>query len=267
MKLAVEAADAAGEIIRAGFGQVHQVELKGVGDLVSEVDRQADQRAASILGTDPLRRPILSEELTPNRPDAASGFWVVDPLDGTSAFLFQTGTVYSSVLIALWEEDSIRLGVVHFPLTGEWFFAERGKGAFRGDQDLRCDSDCNLRSGWVELNHYGDVSFETAGFRLLRDRLRSDRGAALVTQNAAYSGVAVRVADPRTRLVAAVHDNNPESVKQGPWDIAAPKCILEEAGGLFLNLHGEPASPFVAEPMILASNRRIADSLLELVGE
>lgn len=265
MKLAAQAAFRAGEIIRTGYDQLHEVEAKGIGDLVSDIDRKADAEALQILVNDERSRPILSEELSPEISDDVNDFWIVDPLDGTSAFLFKTGTHFSSVIIALREQNETELGLVYFPCTGEWFYAQKGQGAFVNGQPLRSDQKSTLAGGWVELNQYSDCRYETDSFRKLRDKLRTADGAALVTQNAPYSGVAQRIADPKTLLVAAIHDNHSKNVKQAPWDIAGPQRILEEAGGVCLNLNGDRVDPFVAETFCVAANQQVGDSILSLL--
>lgn len=265
LQLAAQAAFAAGEIIREGYQGLHTVQSKGVGDFVSKIDEQADQVASQILQEDPRQLPILSEELSPDLENGSDNLWIVDPLDGTSSFLFKTGPGFSSVLIAQRRQGETELGVVYFPVTGEWFYAERGQGAFKDGKPLVADSHCNLHTGWVELNAYSDSSFESDIFSRLRKQLRTAKGAALVTQNAPYSGVAMRIADPSTKLVAALHDNNASHVKQAAWDIAAPQCVLEEAGGLLVNLEGQRVSPFRAEPFIVTANPEVASSIRNLL--
>ena len=82
---AVLAAQAAGEIIRDGSEKLNVVEQKGVGDLVSEVDREADRVACDILRA-ASELPILSEELNADQ-STTNDMWIVDPLDGSSAYL------------------------------------------------------------------------------------------------------------------------------------------------------------------------------------
>ncbi len=261
---AIEAADAAGKIIQEGVGQIHQIDQKGIGDLVSDVDRRADQAV-----TDTLRKysdvPIMSEELSPTADDC-SDLWVVDPLDGTSAYLMQAGNHYPAVLIARHKHGRTEVGVAYFPLTGEWFYAQHGCCAWKNAQRLKADDTLspNLGESWVEMNQYGDSSLETEDFARLRDGLRSNGGASLVTTTVPNSGVALRIAESRTGLVAAIHDNRVDSVKQAPWDIAAPKLILEEAGGVFLNLDGNPIDPFHAEVMVVARSAKIANEIIEI---
>ena len=261
--LAVRAAALAGTLIRDAAQQTHQVEQKGVGDLVSEVDREADRLICGLLA-DASGLPTLSEELNP-QPPAANAFWIVDPLDGSGAFLVNAGPEYPSVLIALRERGETTLGVAYFPLNDEWFYAVRGRGAWHNGKRLVCDSDERLSEVWVELNQYGDGRLETDYFSELRTQLRSPAGARLVTSNVPHSGVALRIALQRNALAIAVHDNQPAHVKQACWDIAPVQIIMEEAGGVFLNPFGERTDPFAAEPVIVARSASLAHAVAGLV--
>jgi len=265
LAVAITAAAAAGQIIADGVGQLQQFDQKGIGDLVSEIDRRADAAISEIL-TAHSAAPILSEELNPEN-DSHDEMWIVDPLDGTSAYLMQAGDQYPAVLIAKWKNNQTQLGVAYFPLTGEWFYACAGKGAWKNGQPLRTHvaTPATLQNSWVEMNQYGDSSLETEAFTALRNRLRSHGGASLVTTTVPNSGVAIRIAESKTRLVAAIHDNRADHVKQAPWDIAAPQLILQEAGGVFRNLDGKPSNPFVAEVIVVARSQQIAEQIIALV--
>ncbi|MHC4877277.1 MAG: inositol monophosphatase family protein [Planctomycetota bacterium] len=268
LALAVRAVYAAGNVIAESSGERHSVESKGIGDLVSEVDREADRAALAVLQTDPASAAILSEELSPETPDSVDDLWIVDPLDATSAFLMRAGDTYPAVLAAKYVGGRLSLGVVLFPLTGEWFYAQRGKGAWKDGRRLVINDDRPaLAEAWVEMNQYGDASLETEVFTSLRSHLRSGAGARLVTSNVPHSGVAMRIAEGNSGLAAAIHDNNPSNVKQAPWDIAAPQIILEEAGGVFVNFDGEPTDPFHTEPVIVAATRSLADEIIDLVKQ
>lgn len=264
---AVRAAHAAGEIICEGYEQLRsssgaQVQQKGIGDLVSQVDLDADRASVAII-TDQSHLPVLSEELNADVTER-DNLWIVDPLDASSAYLMQAGTEYPAVLIALREDGETRLGVNYFPLTGEWFYAQKSRGAWKNGKRLICESQSPLSEIWVEMNQYGASDLETEYFFNLRRRLRSVGGAQLVTSNVPHSGVAVRIAQGGSSLAAAIHDNNPSNVKQAAWDIAAPQIILEEAGGVFVNPNGNRTDPFTVEPIIVARSPAIADSIVQL---
>ena len=267
LAVAVEAARLAGQVIRVGYERLLEnaslaIEKKGIGDLVSQVDFDADRAISSYLA-DHSDHPVLSEELNADVPNTED-LWIVDPLDASSAFLMRAGVQYPAVLIALQRHGSVALGVCYFPLTEEWFYAQKSRGAWKNGKRLVCDSQAALSDIWVETNQYGAGQKETEYFAGLRRQLRSIHGASLVTSNAPYSGVAMRIAEGGTSLEAAVHDNNPADVKQAPWDIAAPQLILEEAGGVFLNPAGKASDPFTPEPIIVARSKSLAQQIIDL---
>jgi myo-inositol-1(or 4)-monophosphatase len=268
MKTAATAAVAAGEVIKAGYQKVHKIDSKGVGDLVSKVDFEADMAAKEVLQNSSHPFPIMSEELSPEVDDTNQTMWVVDPLDGTTAYLMGAGTQFSSVLIAVCENGSATLGVTYFPMQDEWFYASKGKGAFKNGKRLVIDSrPYELKDAWVEMNQYGDAAYETDFFSKAKAALRSRRGARIATSTFPHAGIAMRVAEQANGLCAVVHDNNPDSVKQGPWDIAANQLIFEEAGGLFLTPDLKRTSPFVAEPIIITPTFELGAEIANCVTQ
>lgn len=264
LQLAAQAAFAAGQIIKNGYDLVHQVEVKNIGDLVSKVDFDADQAATSILQTDPSGLTIVSEELNPATNDEAQDMWIVDPLDGTTAYLQKAGPQFPSVLIAKRQNGQTKLGITYFPLTNEWFYAIHGQGAWKNGRPLKMvQQDYRLEECWIEMNQYGNHEFETPFFHAARTSLRSPGGARIATSTFPHAGVAMRIAEQQTGLCVAIHDNNPDSVKQGPWDIAANQLIFEEAGGVFLNPECQRTSLFKAEPIIIAPNLELARQVID----
>ena len=262
--IAMKAAHAAGTVIKDGVGKMHVVESKGVGDLVSQVDHHADVAIGEVLA-EHSDLAILSEESSPTVDEGVSEFWIVDPLDATSAFLTQAGPQYPSVLVNRQSGSVTTCSVVYFPLTDEWFYAAKGQGAWNAGKPLKVNEEpMTLLESWVEMNQYSDNALETELFASMRQRLRSQYGARLVTTNPPHSGVAVRIAESKTSLSIAIHDNSQEHVKQAAWDIAAPRLVLEEAGGVFLNFNGESLDLFKAEPFIVARTRSLADEVISL---
>ena len=86
----------------------------------------------------------------------------------------------------------------------------------------------------------------------------------MVTTTVPNSGVALRVAAAETGLAAAIHDNSAAKIKQAPWDVVPMKLLVEEAGGVFLNLEGKPIDPFVAEVSVVAQSRHLAEQIIRL---
>lgn len=266
VRTALQAATAGANVIRQWVGRPTGIIEKGVGDLVSEVDKQAEKAVLEVLERDPNRATILSEESDPSIIQGSSHCWFVDPLDGTSAFLFRVGNPFPSVLVSLYHEDQPLAAAIVFPLTGEFFYSHRGLGAYKDQQRLMVPSPTRLQDAWIDMNQYGNARYETGMFAYLRNKLRTSEGAKLVTSFPPHSGVAMRLVDGTTGLSAVVHDNNSENVKQAPWDIAAPLAILQEAGGSFLSLRtGESISPMDCEPMVVCADRSLAKQIIDLV--
>ena len=267
LQFAAKAALAAGQVIKDGYQRSHQIDAKGVGDLVSQVDFDADRVATDILSKAYPDTTIISEELNPDAGTAQTDAWVIDPLDGTTAYLMKAGPQFSSVLIAKREAGETTLGVVYFPLTDEWFYAVRGQGAFKNGQSLKLpQQDFKLAECWVEMNQYGNCGYETPFFTAAKNVLRSDAGARIVTSTFPHAGIAMRILEQNSGLAIAIHDNNPANLKQGPWDIAANQVIFEEAGGVFCNPAGQRTCPFSVEPILIAPSQVLADQICNLAA-
>jgi myo-inositol-1(or 4)-monophosphatase len=266
LRIALSAAVAGANVIRDWVGRPTGIIEKGVGDLVSEVDKRAEGAVLEVLASSSLRASIVSEESEATMVADSGDCWYVDPLDGTSAFLFRVGDPFPSVLVALHREQLPLVGVVLFPLTGECFYSHAGMGAYKDGRRMELPAPRRLQDVWIDMNQYGNARYETGMFAYLRNKLRTREGAKLVTSFPPHSGVAMRLLDGSTALSAVVHDNNSESVKQAPWDIAAPHAILNEAGGCFLSLRtGEPIGPMDCEPMVVSADRALAMEIIALV--
>jgi myo-inositol-1(or 4)-monophosphatase len=263
--VAVRAAERAGEIVRQGYNQAERVvEEKGLGDLISKIDIECDQVIEAEIHRSFPDDVILSEELNPHVAEPQSADWIIDPLDATSAFLFTAAKDMPSVMIARLDGAGTGFSVVYFPLTREWFYAVKGHGAYKGARRLHCKPSPRLHEAWVEMNQYSDARLESAVFGALRENLRKPGGARLVTTSVPHSGVGARIAEGEKKLSAVIHDNNPVRVKQAAWDVVPVALILEEAGGVVVNLQGRPYDPFAVEPFVMAGSKAFADEVIKL---
>lgn len=265
LRVALSAAQEAGALIRDGYHDAQEIEEKGLGDLFCGVDLACDAAIQErILAHDPSA-VILSEELNPAIGDGETR-WVVDPLDGSAAFLFQASREMPSTMIAYREEGQTELAVIHFPLTEEVFWAVKGQGAYKNDQPIGCARQIQqLGKAWVEVNRNADQRLQNAAVISLDERLRLPGGACIVTTSPPHSGLAARMASGEKRLSAIVHDNNAGKVKQGPWDVIPAALVLEEAGGVVGKLEdGEPYDPFHPEPFVMAASQAMLDQLVSL---
>lgn len=266
-----EALSLAGKIIRDAYldNRLAAFDRKHWGDLVTETDKLAEAAALKVLQITTPEFAVVSEESCPGDVSLDKPTWVLDPLDGTAAFIFRTRPEHPAVLIALYQNGQYELAMVYRPIVDEWYVAVRGKGAYllTAQQGLvklgTLSREGRLASGWVALNWYGDSVQESEVLKGLTSRLRSESGAQLVTVEAPHSSIGcdvVRLASP----IAVVHDNNSSRIKQAEWDIAPIRLIVEEAGGVFMDFAGRRYLGPKQGPIVVAANAAVASELMAL---
>ncbi len=270
LAVAVYAACAPARIIRRGWDQVLVVTEKTPGDLFTEVDLASDKGIHAALHWLRPGDGICSEELAPNGQAKDGRRWIVDPLDASVAFIRHESVQMPATLVALEVEGVVTVAAVHFPITGETFYALKGGGAFHGEQRLSTAwAPTDLRQGTIVLNSYPDAAKqkETEIFARLRQELQLPGIVREVKQMLPYSGISVRIAHgTEPQVVAVVHDNNPAEPipKQAEWDVRAVRLVLEEAGGVVLDLEGRPYNELKHRPFICAANAEIAQQIIQL---
>ena len=134
LNVMIKAARAAGRSLVKDFREVEnlQVSSKGAGDFVSRADRAAEDIIKEQLMDARPNYGYLGEETGEMEGTDPTRRWIVDPLDGTTNFLH--GMPHWAVSIALEHKGEIVSAVVFDPAKGELFFAEKGQGAWLGDQ-------------------------------------------------------------------------------------------------------------------------------------
>ena len=123
-RAAIQAAEAAGRILLRHFGRVRGIRFKGAKDPVTVADTAAERSIRASLARCFPRIGFLGEEGTAIA--GSDGRWIVDPLDGTIAFI--SGLPFFAVSIALERGGRIEAGAILLPRLDELFVAERGRG-------------------------------------------------------------------------------------------------------------------------------------------
>ena len=147
LNIAVKAARRAGGIIsRASENlDVLTIKHKSLNDLVSEVDRAAEDTIIDVIKSAYPEHAILAEE------SGASGeseyVWIIDPLDGTTNFLH--GFPQYCVSIGLFHKGVPTHGVIFDPTRNDLYTASRGRGAFLNDKRLRVSKRDKLIDGLI----------------------------------------------------------------------------------------------------------------------
>lgn len=227
------------------FGEVEhlQVSVKGPGDFVSTADLQAERIIKAELSRARPEFGFLMEESGEEKGADPHHRWVVDPLDGTTNFLH--GIPQFCISVALERDGEPIAGVVHDPLRDEFFYAERGVGAFMNDRRLRVSARSQL----------GDAVIGTG----IPFRARGDHPHYLKMLEAVMANTAgvrrMGAAALDLAYVAAGRFDGFFELGLSRWDMSAGLLIVREAGGFIGEIDGG-RNP-LASGSILASNDRL----------
>ena len=247
-----KAARKAGQLMKERFNSGFRIDNKdGVNDLVTEVDHASEKLIMDIIRTEFPDHFILSEEVGEIKMDSAYK-WIIDPIDGTVNYA--NGIPICCVSIGVEHEGKMILGAVFNPFIDEFFFAEKGAGAFLNEKRIRVsEKDSILHSCLV------------TGFPYTY--LDSQNGPLEVFSRLIRKGVPVRrLGSAAIDLcwVAAGRFDGFYEHKLNAWDSAAGFLLVEEAGGKVTDFEGNPYSPY--QPHIVATNGKIHNELLGWVN-
>ena len=252
-RLAIEAARAAGELLRSELAGARRIAFKGAPtNLVTEMDARAEALILGRIGEAFPDDAILSEEIG-GRDGRSGRRWIVDPLDGTTNYAH--GLPLFGVSIALEAGGRIVVGVVYDPMHDELYVAERGAGAFLNDRKLAVSTAATLDESLLATGFPYNVR-ETDD-----NNLREYAAFSVRAQGVRRLGSAVLYLG----WVAAGRFDGYWELRTGPWDVAAGSLLVEEAGGRITSVTGAPLD--VDRPAVLATNGRIHDEMLKVLAE
>jgi histidinol-phosphatase len=224
LAFAHELADTARELSLTYFRRQPKQYAKPDGSIVTEADQAVEDELRRLLAAARPDDAILGEE----RGASGSGArrWVIDPIDGTNEFV-RGGTQWWS-LIALEIDGRIAVGVCEQPAVQRRCWAIRGGGAF--------NSVASSNPAPMRVTRTSDLSAArvfVAPPEWLRDASARQRAAAL----AAVSKPEPHVDHPALQVAAGGYEAA-VFFFAGPWDLAAPSIVVEEAGGKFTDTAG-----------------------------
>jgi myo-inositol-1(or 4)-monophosphatase len=215
----------AGAILRAGYDKEHQVDYKGVIDLVTEVDHQSEKYLLGEVQKDFPDHHIFSEEsgIIQGNDDQV---WYIDPLDGTVNYAHHIPIFCVSIAYA--SRSNLTLGAVYDPLRDEMFLAERGKGASLNGRSLRVSSATELQKSLLV------TGFPYDAWNTTQDNFANFVKFGKLTQGVRRLGSAAL----DLCYVAAGRFDGFWEMALKPWDVAAGALICEEAGARVTNVDG-----------------------------
>lgn len=249
-RLAVRLAAEAAEIHRRGLGAIHDIATKSSAtDMVTEIDREAERHIVAGIRRERPGDAILAEEETHDR--GSSGVrWVVDPLDGTTNYIY--GYPAYAVSIGVEIDGMATVGVVHDSARGEVFVGVRGRGATLDGRSLR-------------VRQHADLSTALLATGFLASREQRARLGVVAAH------VLPRVRDLRRGGSAAIdlcavacgRVDAYYEVGLGEWDYSGGAIIAAAAGAEVRTIvvEGGPS------PLIVAACTALVEPLLDLLRQ
>jgi len=249
LQAALAAARAASEVIRAFYQKSPGVRLKPDASPVTEAD---------VLSEEAIRATLIERfpdygfygEETGQHATQSDNVWLVDPIDGTKAFVREIP--FFSTQIALMRAGRLVLGVSSAPLFGELAWAEEAGGAFLNDRPIRVSRVAAL----------ADAAISTGNLRSAIGTPRWQRLGELIAR-AGYSrgyGDFVHYHLLARGAIEIVIESNVNIL-----DIAALTVIVREAGGSFTDLEGNAVG--LGTTSVLATNGPLHGVVLDALAK
>lgn len=195
--------------------------------LVTNADHEADRIIRLGLREHFPDHAILTEESGVDGNPQSEYLWVVDPLDGTKAYV--KGISGFSVMIGLLREGRPFAGVVADPWERHVYEAIRGGGAFHTLNGRRVRAQVSNRREWLDMPLITSTEFPEVLARAIKEKLPCPWLEAI-------NSVGIKIGV----LVRQQADLYVNHHRVHYWDTVAPQIILEEAGGVFSLSDGRP---------------------------
>lgn len=245
-----EVAIKAGELLMEYYKEDLSMYLKGDINPVTIADTESEKLIIGEIKKAFPHHSILAEE-TGGEKQESEWLWVIDPLDGTTNYAHH----YPSfcVSIALLKKCKPIMGVIYHPLLSEFFYAERGNGAYLNDRPIKVSNVDKLDKAFLTTGFAYDVH-ETEddnvdNFRAFLKRSMAIRRGGSAALDLAYT--------------ACGRFDGFWEMRLHPWDTAAGILMVEEAGGRVTTFDGGDFDIYKKE--ILATNGLIHNDMIDVL--
>lgn len=192
---------------------------------------KSDNSAITI--ADPLTEETIKKFILSKYPNAKilgeenggsvdeESFWIIDPIDGTR--VYARGINAWAVLISYYSKGEFVIGVCYFPIFKELYYAEKGKGAFLNDTQIKVSGKNPLSKSLINLGNPRNLNDKQVIIKL------AEKSECMRGYETTYADCLVAAGkmdasiDPYAKL----------------WDFAAFATLIPEAGGIITDLQGE----------------------------
>ena len=243
-RIAIKACKETGKILINNFGKTIKIRSKGNRDLVTDIDKKAEEIIIKLIKKNFPEDDILSEE-SRYLSSGARFKWIIDPIDGTHNYVHNIEIFGTS--LALESEGKIVAGVIYIPWTDELYTAQKGRGAY-----------CNGKRITVSKRKLREATM------VYDSSIRYNKKQMLNVLNVLVDRVFnVRMFGSSARSLTYLAEGKVDAeieFNDKVWDYAAGLLLVEEAGGKATDFSGRTwgtnAKGYVA------SNRVVHKSIL-----
>lgn len=237
-----------------------EVREKGTNDLVTNADLESERTITEFIRTASPAAQFLAEEEHQATGDALAGdeLWVIDPLDGTTNFAH--GVPHFAVSIGCYRNGQPECGVVFNPVRDELYFASSGNGAYfqlqqQPVKQLQVGSQQVLSEVLIGVGFYyerGAMMQATLATieSLFRQQIRGIRR---------FGTASLDLCQVARGMYGAFFEYT-----LSPWDFAAGRIIVEEAGGRVTSATGHTLP--LEKSSVLASNTHLHQTMLDQIA-
>lgn len=226
------------------------IEYKGLNDLVSYVDKNAEKQLVRNLTKLLPDAGFITEEYTVNITDKTYT-WIIDPLDGTTNFIHGIPTY--AISVALYEENKPVIGVVYEINRGEMFFTFKGGAAYLNNKEIRVSKNGNLSQSLLATGFpYYQFDKQPQYMQLFTEMMQKCHGLRRI------GSAAVDLAYVACGRFDAFFEYNLNS-----YDVAAGAYLVQQAGGKVMNFSG--GDEYLETREMLATNGNVTDEILATI--
>lgn len=228
----------------------NKIEYKGLNDMVSYVDKTAEQKLVQNLEKLIPDAGFITEEKTISR-EGKTYKWIIDPLDGTTNFIH--GIPAYGISVALYEDGLPVLGVVYELNRSEVFYSYKGGSAFLNKKEIQVSINPDLKSSLLATGFpYYQFDKQPQYLKLLAEMMQKSHGVRRI------GAAAIDLVYTACGRFDAFFEFNLQQ-----WDFAAGCFIVQQAGGEVFDFEG--GNDYFTKREILATNGKLTAEMLEAI--
>ncbi|MDB6372560.1 inositol monophosphatase family protein [Photorhabdus bodei] len=258
LNIALRAIKKVKKITQDGFNGSQEFEYKLDRSVVTDTDVRIESEIRNLLEQQCPGVPILGEEFGLTGSCKFETGWVIDPIDGTRAFLY--GVPLFSTLIAFVENGEPTTGVISFPAISTIVYASEGQGCWMSNNDaslrrliIQNGSPDTISHAVISASGIHSSSYHLADGTIpynLNSLVKTAKDFMFINDCYQHAMVA------NGRIHCAI------DTLMKPWDSAAILPCIKEAGGDYCTLNGSREKVMFGEGLVSACNSQLLDSVI-----